>query len=159
MPFDEWIIVNHPKSRRPAAAVLLRDTSFVAYIPLLDARDSDGDGTVSWGEAATCWVPIVGDLKRGAEIGNMMQIIAMDSRVLDVNLYGQGQQQTLSALLVAVEQSITSVYLGLLIGEAAGLALAGTRLTGISYYVVKKGCEKVIEKAFQRATGFGTPRS
>lgn len=32
MPFDEWIIVNHPLWKKPAALVGLRDTHFVGYI-------------------------------------------------------------------------------------------------------------------------------
>lgn len=148
---DEWIVVKHPKSKRPAALVFLRDTYFVAYIPLLDPRDRDGDGTVSSTEAAWDLLPIVGGLSREAAIGNMMQVIAMDLRITDGHLYQQGQQHVLAAALVAINESFTSLYLGKLIGPAVAAALGFTTLTGVSYYVVKMGMESVIKAAINRA--------
>lgn len=149
--FDEWIVVKHPGSQRPAALVLLRDTFFVAYIPLLDPRDRNGDGTVSGTEAALDLLPMIGGLSREAAIGNMMQIIAMDVRITDGHLYQQGQQRVLAATLVAINESFTSLYLGKLIGPAVAAVLGFTTLTGVSCYVVKMGMESVIKAAINRA--------
>lgn len=80
--FEEWIIVNHPLWKKPAALVGLRDSRFVGYIPLMDPRDANGDGNVSTGEWLVSKMPIFGNLSREAEIGSVMMAIAMGRRVL-----------------------------------------------------------------------------
>lgn len=149
--FDEWIVVKHPKLKRPAALVALRDTHFVGYVPLWDPRDSDGDGLVSTSEWMSSHLPIVGALTREAEIASVMEFIAMDPRVLDVTLKQQGQLRMLGAALVAVQEGISMVYISKIAGPMAGAMLSGTQLTGATYYVAKKGLEAVIKSMIERA--------
>jgi hypothetical protein len=149
--FDEWIVVNHPKLKRPAALVALRDTRFVGYVPLWDPRDSDGDGQLSTSEWAASHLPIVGALTREAEIANVMEFIAMDPRVLDVGLKQQGEVHMLGAALVAVQEGISLVYISKIAGPLAGSLLSATHLTGATYYVAKKGLEAVIKAMIERA--------
>jgi hypothetical protein len=157
--FEEWIIVNHPLWKKPAALVGLRDSRFVGYIPLMDPRDANGDGNVSTGEWLVSKMPIFGNLSREAEIGSVMMAIAMDRRVLDAQLYQQGGQKILAAALVAVEQAISMLYIKTIAGPMAALALSGTTLTGVSYFVAKKGLEQVFKAMIDKAIKpLGQPR-
>ena len=149
--FDEWIVVNHPRLKRPAALVALRDTHFVGYIPLWDPRDSDGDGQVSTSEWVSAHLPIVGALTREAEIASVMEFIAMDPRVLDVSLKQQGQLRMLGAALVAVQEGVSLVYISKIAGPLASALLSGTQLAGATYFVAKKGLETVIKSMIERA--------
>lgn len=148
---DSWIIVNHRLWKKPAALVGLQDGNFKGYIPLLDWRDADGDGKVSTGEWAAAKMPIFGNLAKEAEISSIMMTVAMDERVLDVQLYGEGQRRLLAGAVVAIERSISMLYIKRIAGAAASLALVGTRLTGVSYFVAKKGLEKIFEAMIDRA--------
>lgn len=150
--FEEWIVVNHPKLKRPAALVALRDTQFVGYIPLWDPRDSDGDGVLSASERLGAMLPIVGALSREAEVANIMQCIAMDPRVTDVELYREGQTRMLGAALVAVHEGISTVYIGKIAGPAAAALLSTTTLTGATYFVAKMGLQGVIKRMIDRVT-------
>jgi hypothetical protein len=159
MAFDEWIIVNHPLWKKPAALVGLRDTHFVGYIPLMDPRDANGDGTVSTQEWIAANIPILGRLSTEAETGQIMMAIAQDRRVLDVQLDSQGKKVILNATLVAVEQAISMLYIQQIAGPAAALALSGTTLTGISYFIAKKGFEQIFKVMIDRAIApFGRRR-
>ncbi|QPK64977.1 hypothetical protein IVG45_08575 [Methylomonas sp. LL1] len=151
MAFEEWIIVNHPLWKKPAALVGLRDTHFVGYIPLMDPRDANGDGQVSTGEWLASKLPILGNLSIEAEKGSLMMAIATDSRVLDVQLDAQGKKAILNATLVAVEQAISMIYIKQIAGPAAALALTGTSLTGASYFIAKKGLEQVFKAMIDKA--------
>lgn len=156
---DTWIIVNHSLWKKPAALVGLQDGHFRGYIPLLDWRDADGDGEVSTGEWLAAKMPIFGNLAKEAEIGGTMMVIALDERVLDVQLYGDGQRRLLAGAVVAIEQAVSMLYIKQIAGAAASLALAGTTLTGVSYFVAKKGLEKVFEAMIDRALApLGRPR-
>ena len=159
MAFEEWIIVNHPLWKKPAALVGLRDTHFIGYIPLMDPRDANGDGKVSTGEWIASNIPILGYLGTEAEKGAIMMAIAQDRRVLDVQLDSQGKRVILNAALVAVEQAISMLYIKQIAGPAAALALSGTTLTGVSYFVAKKGLEQVFKAMIDRAIApFGQKR-
>lgn len=151
MAFEEWIIVNHPLWKKPAALVGLRDTHFVGYIPLMDPRDANGDGKVSTGEWIASNLPILGNLSVEAEKGSIMMAIASDRRVLDVQLDAQGKRVILNATLVAVEQAISMIYIKQLAGPAAAVALAGTSLSGVSYFVAKKGLEQIFKAMIDKA--------
>jgi|GEM_PF-4025736 len=72
-------------------------------------------------------------------------IIARDERVLDMQLYRDGQHRLLAGSVVAIEQSISMLYIKQIAGPAASLALVGSPLTSISYVVAKKGLEQVFE--------------
>ncbi|MDS4029974.1 MAG: hypothetical protein RKO24_06290 [Candidatus Competibacter sp.] len=153
MATDTWIIVNHSLWKKPAALVGLQNKQFKGYIPLLDPRDADGDGKVSTGEWLVSKMPIFGNLSREAEISSVMMMIALDERVMDVQLYGEGQRRLLAAAVVAIEQSISMLYIKQIAGPAAALVLSGTTLTGVSYFVAKKGLETVFKKMIDRALG------
>jgi hypothetical protein len=125
----------------------------------MDPRDANGDGKVSTGEWIVSKLPIFGDLSKEAEISNIMMVIAMDPRVLDVYLYGEGQRRILIAALVAVEQSISMLYIKQIAGSAAALALCGSTLTGVSYFVAKKGLEQIFKAMIDKAIApFGQKR-
>lgn len=147
---DRWIIVNHRLWKKPAALVRLENGYFKGYIPLLDWRDGDGNGKVSTSEWVAAKMPIFGDLAKEAEISGTMMMVALDERVLDVQLYGEGQRRLLAAAVVAIERSISMLYIKRIAGAAASLALAGTTLTGVSYIVAKKGFEKTFEAMIDR---------
>ena len=65
-------------------------------------------------------------------------MIALDERVMDVQLYGEGQRRLLAAAVVAIEQSISMLYIKQIAGPAAALVLSGTTLTGVSYFVARR---------------------
>ena len=148
---ENWIIVNHNLWKKPAALVGLKNNRFQGYIPLLDPRDADGDGNVSTGEWLVSKMPIFGNLSREAEISSIMMMVALDRRVMDVELYSAGQRRLLAAAVVAIEQSISMIYIKRIAGPAAALALSGTTLTGVSYFVAKKGLEQVFKKMIDLA--------
>ncbi len=151
MTTDTWIIVYHSLWKKPAALVGLQDNQFMGYIPLLDPRDANGDGKVSTGEWLISKMPIFGNLSREAEISSVMMMIAMDMRVTDVQLLIDGQRRLYGAAMIAVEQSIKMLYIKKIAGPAAALALSGTTLTGVSYFVAKKGLEQVFKKMIDLA--------
>lgn len=153
MATDTWIIVNHSLLKKPVALVGLQNTQFKGYIPLLDYRDANSDGKVSTGEWLVSKMPIFGNLTREAEISGVMTMVALDDRVMDVGLYGEARKRLLAAAVVAVEQSISMLYIKRIAGPAAELALAGTALTGVSYFVAKKGLEQVFKAMIDRALG------
>lgn len=148
-----WIIVYHSLWKKPAALVGLQNNQFRGYIPLLDPRDADGDGKVSTGEWLVSKMPIFGNLSREAEISSVMMMIALDVRVMDVQLLIDGQRKLYGAALVAIEQSISMLYIKKIAGPAAALALSGTTLTGVPYFVAKKGLEQVFKAMIDRALG------
>lgn len=153
MATETWIIVNHNLWKKPAALVGLQNQQFKGYIPLLDPRDANGDGKVLMCERLVSKMPIFGGLSREAEISGVMMMIALDSRVMDIQLYGEGQRRLLAAAVVAIEQSISMIYIKQIAGPAAALALSGTTLTGVSYFVTKKGLETVFKGMIDRALG------
>jgi len=151
MVTETWIIVNHNLWKKPAALVGLRNNRFQGYIPLLDPRDADGDGQVSFGEKLVSQMPIFGSLSRDAEISSIMMMVALDERVMDVQLYSEGQQRLLAAAVVAIEQAISMLYIKRIAGPVAALVLSGTTLTGVSYFVAKKGLEQIFKAMIDRA--------
>ena len=146
-----WIIVNHNLWKKPAALVGLKNNRFQGFIPLLDPRDANGDGKVSKGEWLCSKMPIFGNLSRETEISSIMMMVALDQRVTDMELYNAGQRRLLAAAVVAIEDSISMIYIKRIAGPAAALALSGTSLTGASYFVAKKGLEKAFKDMIDRA--------
>ena len=159
MANEKWIIVNHPLWEKPAALVGLQNGKFAGYIPLMDPQDANGDGKVSTGEWLVSKMPIFGNLSKEAEVGSLMMAIAMDSRVLDADLYGQGQKKILAAAVVAVGQAISMLYIKKIAGPGAALALSGIPIAGASYFVAKKGLEQVFKIMIDQAIApFGQKR-
>lgn len=153
MTADTWIIVYHSLWQKPAALVGLQNNQFVGYIPLLDPRDANGDGKVSTGEWLISKMPIFGNLSREAEISEVMMMIGMDPQVRDVQVIIDGQRRLYGAAMVAVEQSISMLYIKKIAGPAAALALSGTTLTGVPYFVAKIGLEQAFKAMIDRALG------
>ena len=80
-----------------------------------------------------------------------MMMVALDERVMDVQLYSEGQQRLLAAAVVAIEQAISMLYIKRIAGPVAALVLSGTTLTGVSYFVAKKGLEQIFKAMIDRA--------
>lgn len=72
---------------------------------------------------------------------------------MDVQLLIDGQRKLYGAAVVAIEQSISMLYIKKIAGPAAALALSGTTLTGVSYFVAKKGLEQIFKAMIDRALG------
>jgi hypothetical protein len=151
MANEQWITVDHPLWKKPAALVGLQDGNFVGYIPLMDARDANGDGKVSALEWLASKMPIFGKLAADAETGAIMQAIALDERVLDVQLYGEGEKKIWAAAMVAVKEAISALYIKKIAGPAATALLGTCSLTGASYFVAKKGLEQLFKSMIDRA--------
>lgn len=151
MAIDEWFIVYHDVWKKPAALVGLKNNQFIGYIPLLDDRDTNGDGKVSMGEWIFSKMPIYGHLSRQVEISKVMMMVGMHPQVNNAQLILAGQQNIYASAMVAVKKSISMLYIKKLAGPAAELALLGTKMTGVSYFIAKKGLEQVFQMMIDRA--------
>jgi hypothetical protein len=149
-PTIEWVPVSGNAGRRIGAIGFIgNDVAIVAAY--YDDRDGDQNGTVSWGEAVVAFMsPIKLD-------GRAVTEVAMAARAdPDIVLRDATFAQEAARMFVAfagglIKDGIYTVYFSRAV-KAAGAGIAARVADGmVKQFVVRKGFEAAVKKAYDAA--------
>jgi hypothetical protein len=146
----EWVPVNGRGGRRIGALGFIGD-SVAVISAFYDDRDGDQDGRVSWGEAV---VSFMSPIKLN---GRSITEVAMAARGdPDIMLRDPSFSQEAARLFVAfasnlIKDGLYTVYFSRAV-KSAGAGIATSVADGmVKQFVVRKGFEATVKKAYDKA--------
>ncbi len=146
----EWMIVKNSWTKKPIGAVGFVGDRLAVITAFFEDKDADQDGKVSLGERVFAF----GSMK-GRAVAEVANHAYADPNILmrDASLYGLRGQLTVQFAAGLLAEGIYKAYFSMGIGKVAG-ALAGMITSNaVKSFVIKKGLEKAVEKAYRESLG------
>lgn len=144
---DELKLVTSHLSGKPYAIVALSNRTIAGIVPLVEPRDVDHSGSVSWTEAIFTRVPLVGRFTTDANMAEVLITVGREmakrrhgGNVVNYKYYLMGSRQALLAAFKASRDAWIMLHIGKLVGPAATVsisgaaALTGVRLSAVQYF-------------------------
>jgi hypothetical protein len=149
----QWKEVRSWGNRAIGAVGLVGD-EVVVIVSYYEDADGNMDGKVSWGERLASMVsPIrVG----GSGITRVAVQAAADPDIVerDPGFRDQANQLFMGFAKQAVSDGIYAAYFSRAVGQGSGAIARGVIAGSIKQFIVKKGMEATVKKAFREATEF-----
>jgi hypothetical protein len=144
----DWMLVKDSWTNKPIGAVGFVGNSLAVIVAFYADKDADKDGKVEFHEKLFSFGSMKG--KAVAEVANHAyadpDILMRDPSLY--NLRGQLTVQFASGLLI---EGVYKAYFARSVSKLAGV-LAGAATTNVvQSFVVKKGLEKAVEKAYRES--------
>lgn len=152
-PID-WVLIDddftgHGKKTVGAVGFLAGEA--VLVVSFFDDNDANYDGKVSWGEWGVAKMSPIG--LKNMKVTRVAMIARLDERILerDAGFNEMAMNLYLNFARNAILDGIYAVYMKRGISSAAGSVSSALISNGIKAYVVKKGMESAIKKAYDAA--------
>jgi hypothetical protein len=146
----EWIIVKNSWTKKPIGAIGYIGSDLAVITAFYEDKDANKDGKVGLSERLFSF----GSMK-GAALAEVANHAYADPQVLmrDPAIYRLRGQLTVQFAAGLVSEGVYRVYFARGIGQLAG-AIAGAATSNlVKSFVIKKGLEKAVEKAYHASVG------
>ena len=145
----EWMIVNDSWTKQPIGALGYIDNQIAVVSAFYADKDGNRDGKISWGEKFSLF-----SLK-GKAITEVLSQACADPEILmrDPGLYELRGKATVEFARGMIQEGVYKVYFSSEVSMAAGAIAAQLATSAVAQFVIKKGMEEAVQKAYEMTIG------